>query len=464
MTARIVLAGTASDVGKTTIATGLMAALTARGYTVAAYKVGPDFIDPSYHELATGRPARNLDAYLSGPERIAPLFAHGAAGADVAVIEGVMGLFDGVAGADGQASTAQVAELLDAPVILVVDAGAMARSIAAVVHGYATFDPAVQVAGVIANRVGSDRHAEIVADALAPLGLPLLGTLRRADDLTTPSRHLGLVPVAERDSAARRTVADLGRRVAAAVDLDGVLALAAQAPALRTAAWEPAGPATVLPAGAGGPAAGSPVGVAVAAGPAFSFRYRENLELLEAGGAELCTFDPTVDEALPAGTAALYLGGGFPEEHGDTLTANAPLRAAVAAFAAAGHPVLAECGGLLYLCRSLDGEPMCGVLAADAQLGPRLRLGYREAEAVADSWYTPAGARLRGHEFHYSTVDPQAGQPPAWRLRAADGRSVGSCGFVCGGVHASYLHTHWAAAPQLAWGFLAAAREAAACS
>jgi cobyrinic acid a,c-diamide synthase len=464
---RLVVAGTSSGVGKTTVATGLMAALAARGRRVAAFKVGPDFIDPSYHTLATGRPARNLDAFLSGPDLVAPLFAHGAAGADVAVVEGVMGLFDGASGRGELASTAQVAKLLGAPVLLVVDAAALGRSVAAVVHGYATFDPGLRLAGVVCNRVGSERHARLLRDALEPLGVPLLGALARDRALATPSRHLGLVPVAERPADARAAVAGLGARVAAALDLDAVLALARTAAPLPAAPWTPdpgpdPGPGPGRPQGGGGPQGrgrpqgpGRPQGrdrapcrrVAVAGGPAFSFVYAENLELLAAAGAELLPLDPTRDEALPEGTQALYLGGGFPEAHAEALSANAPLRRAVAGFAG---PVLAECGGLLYLCRELDGRPMCGVVPAGAAMTDRLVLGYREAEAATGSTLWARGERVRGHEFHYSAVTPGAGPAPAWDLGRPEG-------FVTGRVHASYLHTHWAATPKVAGRFLGAA-------
>jgi cobyrinic acid a,c-diamide synthase len=475
---RIVVAGTASGVGKTTVATGLMAALERRGLDVAGFKVGPDFIDPGYHAAATGRPARNLDAFLSGPELIAPLFAHGSAGADLAVVEGVMGLFDGVVtppappappAGDGDAdpaarggggaaaelaSTAQVAKLLDAPVVLVVDARGLGRSIAAMVGGYAAFDPAVRLAGVIANRVGSARHVELLAAALAPLGLPLLGAIPRDDKLATPSRHLGLVPFAERPAQARRTVAELAGRLAASVDLDALLATARSAPRRPAAPWSAA-------AAGHGAAGGHGVRIAVAGGPAFTFMYSENLELLAAAGATLAPFDPTVDERLPERTAALYLGGGFPEVHGPALAANERLRAEVAAFAGSGRPVLAECGGLLYLCRTLDGQPMCAVLDAEAALGRRLTLGYRQARAAAGSAVWPAGARTRGHEFHHSTVTPPSGggattgggRAAAWRL-GPDGVLEG---FVSGGVHASFLHTHWAATPEAAGRLVAAA-------
>jgi cobyrinic acid a,c-diamide synthase len=489
---RLVVAAPASGQGKTTVATGLMAALRARGLAVSGHKAGPDYIDPGYHALATGRPGRNLDPVLCGEDLIAPLFAHGAAGADIAVVEGVMGLFDG-RGTTSFGSTAHVARLLDAPVLLVVDAAAQGRSVAALVAGFAGYDPRVRLGGVILNRVGSARHEEILRAALDELGVPVLGALRRDDAVTAPSRHLGLVPVAEREGPARRALDRLGTVVGAAVDLDAVRRLAASAGPLRTAAWSPeaalaspnptgtvhpadtlrltgtAHPAdTVHPAGtihsAGTPAdtvrltgtthltgpAGPPDHprrrpvVAVAGGAAFSFSYAETAELLAAAGAEVARVDPLRDEALPPGTAALVLGGGFPEVHVADLAANERLRADVARLARAGGPVIAECAGLLYLARELDGQPMCGVLDTTAGMTTRLTLGYRDATAVADSVVAPAGATVRGHEFHRTAVDPPHSPDPAWLVGGQPE------GFVRGSVHASYLHLHWAGYPQLA--------------
>ena len=434
-TPRIVVAGTHSGAGKTTIASGLMAALVNRGLRVAPFKVGPDFIDPSYHALATGRPGRNLDAFLSGPDLIGPLFAHGARRADVAIVEGVMGLFDGKSGGGELASTAHVAKLLDAPVVLVVDARAMARSAAAMVHGYATFDSELNVAGVVLNRVGSATHEKMLREALAPLGIPVLGVLRRDDAISTPDRHLGLVPAAERRREARESIDALGTVVARSLDLDAVMRLASSAGSLCAEPWNPEAPEEERTPG---------VRVAVAAGPSFSFLYEENVELMEGAGAEVIPFDPTSDEELPDGTDALYLGGGFPETYADALSANEPMKESVARFAGEGRPVVAECGGLLYLARELDGKPMCGVLDVAARMTDRLTLGYREARATHDSPLAEENASVRGHEFHYSAVEPGAGQSPAWDLA---GRGVE--GFVAGGVHASYLHTHWAAVPEL---------------
>jgi cobyrinic acid a,c-diamide synthase len=438
---RVVVAAPASGQGKTTVATGLMVALRARGLVVSGHKAGPDYIDPGYHALATGRPGRNLDPVLCGEELIAPLFAHGAAGADIAVVEGVMGLFDG-RGRTSFGSTAHVAWLLDAPVLLVVDAAAQGRSVAALVAGFAGYDRRVRVAGVILNRVGSAWHEEILRAALDDLGVPVLGALGRDEAVAAPSRHLGLVPVAEREGPARQAMGRLGAVVGAAVDLDAVLKLAASAGPLPTTPWSPEA-ALTAPCPAGTTQRRAPV-VAVAGGAAFSFSYPETAELLAAAGAEVVPVDPLRDEALPPGTAALVLGGGFPEIHVADLAANEPLRADVARLARSGRPVIAECAGLLYLARELDGQPMCGVLDASAGMTGRLTLGYRDATAAADSVVAPAGVTVRGHEFHRTSVDPPHSPAPAWTF---GGRPEG---FVRGAVHASYLHLHWAGYPELA--------------
>lgn len=445
---RLVVAGTRSGVGKTTVATGLMAALAARGHRVSGHKVGPDFVDPGYHAVACGRPPRNLDAFLHGPQRLAPLLAHGAAGADLAVIEGVMGLFDG-RGAGDEASTAHVARELGAPVVLVVDCAAASRSVAAEVHGFVTFDPTIRIAGVICNRLGSPGHEELVRDALADLDVPVLGALGHDPRLTTPSRHLGLIPAAERSVAARAAVAELGAAVAEAVDLDRLVAIARSAPALAAAPWSPQD------------AVGAPVDsrprVAIAGGAAFTFTYTEHRELLQAAGAEVVTFDPLTDR-LPTDTAAVVLGGGFPEEHAPDLAANRQLMDDLRQLAAAGGPIVAECGGLLYLCRTLDGTEMVGLVAADATFTDRLTLGYREAVVAADSPLGGVGTVVRGHEFHRTVVEPRAGADPAWMLTGR--RGGGREGVVTGpasNVHASYLHASWVGSPALARALVAAA-------
>ncbi|WP_328313624.1 cobyrinate a,c-diamide synthase [Streptomyces sp. NBC_00442] len=475
MVARLVIAAPASGSGKTTVATGLMAAFARSGLAVSPHKVGPDYIDPGYHSLATGRPGRNLDAYMCGPELMAPLFAHGARGCDLAVIEGVMGLYDGASGLGELASTAQVSKLLRAPVVLVVDASSQSRSVAALVHGFASWDPGVRIGGVILNKVGSDRHEALLREAMEDVGVPVLGALRRAPQVDTPSRHLGLVPVAERRTDAVDAVAAMGEQVRQGCDLEALLALARSAPPLGAQAWDPAfesprpAPSRKSPAD-GSSAAGrlargfalapeaethgerKPV-VAVAGGSAFTFSYAEHPELLTAAGADVVTFDPLRDEQLPPGTSGLVIGGGFPEVYAAELSANERLRKAVAELARSGVPVAAECAGLLYLARTLDGQPMCGVLDADAHMSGRLTLGYREAVALGDSSLAVAGTRLRGHEFHRTVIEPGAGADPAWGVVHPERRVEG---FVQRGVHASYLHTHWAARPELTLRFAGA--------
>jgi cobyrinic acid a,c-diamide synthase len=443
---RLVIAAPASGCGKTTVACGLMAALRARGLAVSGHKVGPDYIDPGYHALATGRAPRNLDPFLCGEELIAPLFRHGAAGAQVAVVEGVMGLFDGASREDDPdfGSTAHVARLLGAPVVLVVDAARAGRSVAALAAGFAGFDPRTPVAGVILNQVASDRHERLLRDALAGAGLPVYGVIRRTEGIITPSRHLGLIPAAERAAPAGQAIDRMGALIAASCDLDALLALAARATALPGPAWSPP-PATarITPAPT----------IAIAGGAAFTFGYTEQAELLEAAGARVARFDPLRDEDLPEGTAGLVLGGGFPEMHASGLSANGRLRDRVAALAARGAPVAAECAGLLYLARTLDDRPMCGVLDVRATMTPKLTLGYRQAVAVTDSVLARAGEVVRGHEFHRTAAVPAAGDQPAWQFGPGAVE-----GHVAGSVVASYLHTHWAGHPA------AAARFTAACA
>jgi cobyrinic acid a,c-diamide synthase len=443
---RLVIAAPASGCGKTTVACGLMAALRARGLAVSGHKVGPDYIDPGYHALATGRAPRNLDPFLCGEELIAPLFRHGAAGTQVAVVEGVMGLFDGASREDDPdfGSTAHVARLLGAPVVLVVDAARAGRSVAALAAGFAGFDPRTPVAGVILNQVASDRHERLLRDALAGAGLPVYGVIRRTEGIITPSRHLGLIPAAERAALAGQAIDRMGALIAASCDLDALLALAARATALPGPAWSPP-PATARITSA-------PT-IAIAGGAAFTFGYTEQAELLEAAGARVARFDPLRDEDLPEGTAGLVLGGGFPEMHASGLSANGRLRDRVAALAARGAPVAAECAGLLYLARTLDDRPMCAVLDVRATMTPKLTLGYRQAVAVTDSVLARAGEVVRGHEFHRTAAVPAAGDQPAWQFGSGAVE-----GHVAGSVVASYLHTHWAGHPA------AAARFTAACA
>ncbi len=424
MTPRLVVAAPSSGAGKTTVAIGLMAALRTRGLEVSPHKVGPDYIDPGYHALATGRPGRNLDPVMVGEDLVARLLLHGARGADVAVVEGVMGLFDGRAATD-EGSTAHVARLLDAPVVLVLDAASMSRSVAALVRGFGQFDPRVRLGGIVLNRVGSDRHEALLREALDDVA-PVLGVLRRDEAVACPSRHLGLIPAAERSAEAVSTVRRLGELCARALDLDALLDLARSAPPLRAQPWSP--PMVQRPR--------RPI-VAVAGGEAFTFSYAETAELLDAAGADVVVVDPLRDTRLPEGTAGLVLGGGFPEVYAAQLSVNAGLRSDVRRLAAAGAPIRAECAGLLYLCEELDGLPMCGVLPAVGRMTDRLTLGYRTA-----------AEGVTGHEFHRTVVEPRAGTQAAYVLDGAPE------GWVQGGVHASYLHVHWAGRPELAAAFV----------
>ena len=431
---RVVVAAPSTGQGKTTIATGLMAALRASGLEVSGHKVGPDYIDPGYHALATGRPGRNLDPHLVGESLIAPLLLHGARGADVAVIEGVMGLHDGRIGGNGFASTAHVAALTQTPVILVLDIGRLSRSAGAIVAGMAAYDPAVEIAGVILNQAGSDRNIAEVVRSIR--GVPVLGVVRRDERLATPSRHLGLVPAAER-AGSERVIELLGEQVAAQVDLGAVLDVARSAPALHVVPWSPT--SGVEPVETEHPV------VAMAGGRAFTFRYAETEELLRAAGCSVVSFDPLTDTALPAGTRALYLGGGFPEVYAAELAANRPLLRELGEAVAAGLPTVAECAGMLYLAESLDGTPMAGILPTRTAMAERLTLRYPVATAPGDTLLTRAGEQVSGHEFHRTAATPAAGATPAWLV---DGEPVG---FASATLHASYLHVHWAGHPELAW-------------
>ena len=432
---RVVIAGTHSGVGKTTIATGLMAAFRARGWQVGAAKVGPDFIDTGYHSLASGRSSRNLDPWMCGMDAMAPLAGRAGDGCDLLVVEGVMGLFDGAA--DGTpSSTAEVALALAAPVVLVVDAASASTSVAATIHGFATFDPRIQLAGVILNRVGSDSHESMLRTAISPLGIPVLGVLRRDPELVWRDRHLGLIPVIERPSEVAASLRRLASRIDGSCDLEEIMAIARRSPTTQTIA----------------PAVPEPVGearIAVVAGPAFSFCYPDNLEALGAAGAELMSFDPCADERLPDGCTGLLAGGGFPEVYTEALSQNVALLADVHRRVADGLAVWAECGGLLWLCRSLDDRKLAGVIDAEALMSERLTLGYRQAVARTDTPIGPVGTEVRGHEYHYSRVETPGS---ALALTGREGPS--QAGFASDRLLASYLHVHLGARPDLAEQFV----------
>jgi len=428
-----------------------MAALTAAGVTVQPFKVGPDYIDPGYHSAATGRVSRNLDVWLTGEDGVRECFRRAASAADVSVIEGVMGLFDGH-GAGGWASTAHVARLLDAPVVLVVDARSLARSVAAMVTGYRRFDPSVRVCGVILNRTGSPRHRALLEEAVREeAGLPVFGTLDRDEEIALPERHLGLLPAVERGglSGFVSRLAALGGQL----DLPGLLRAAGGAPKAPRPARRvfPEEPAEVQ------------VRLGVARDAAFHFYYQDSLDLLAALGAELVEVSPLGGE-LPRDLDAFYLGGGFPEVFARELAANTGFMADLRRLHARGMPVYAECGGFMYLSRSLGGldgtmYPMAGLVAGDTVMGRRrAALGYVRATALTDNLLASSGTVLPGHECHYSSYRSAAGDRPAFSLHGAGGEDDRSDG-VCGpNLLASYVHLHFVGCPDAARRLVAAAR------
>jgi cobyrinic acid a,c-diamide synthase len=448
----LVIAGTASGVGKTTITLGLLEAYRRRGLRVQAFKVGPDFIDPGFHALVTGRPSYNLDGFMCGRGAVLGCVARHGDAADLVIVEGVMGCFDGLDGTSETGSTAEVAKWLDAPVVLVVDAGRLSRSAAAVVLGFERFDPALEVAGVIVNSLGGDTHRGWVLGAIRQgcRAVPL-GGLAHDPALTLPERHLGLVTAMEGafDEARR---ARLAQAIETSIDLDRLLGLAKP-----------------LPPGLSAPRAGTTVGrvrIGVARDAAFQFYYAENLELLEAAGADLVFWSPLAERELPE-VDGLYLGGGYPELHARALADNATLRDSVRAFAAAGKPIYAECGGLMFLAEALEGTDGTACSMVDllpARVGirpPRMTLAYTEVFFTADTPLGKVGTVARGHEFHFSTLTAvSAAIPRAYRLRA-HGRERRE-GYLVGRTLMSYVHLHFASNPELAPSFVRACAEARA--
>ena len=451
MSARVlVIAGVASGVGKTSITLGLLAALRRRGLTVQAFKVGPDFIDPGLHAVVTGRPSYNLDGWMCGRDRVLDLVARAAADADVAVVEGVMGCFDGVDGASEDGSTAQVAKWLGAPVVLVLDAAAAARSAAASALGFERFDPGLRVVGVVANRVGGATHAGWIADAVrAACRAEWLGGVPYDPALTVGERHLGLLTAAE-GALTSDLIARLGDTVERHVDLERLLALAEPAPA--------SAPPTVT-------SRPPRARIGVAHDAAFQFYYAENLGALRAAGAELVSWSPLADADVPD-VDGLYLGGGYPEVHARALADNTAVRAAVRGFAASGRPVYAECGGLMFLAESLedvDGHvhPMVGVLPAAVRMRAHgLTIGYAEVTLAAPCGLGAPGVVARGQEFHASTLGPvPAGVPRAYRVRVPGGAERAE-GYLVDRALMSYVHLHFASNPSLAASFVDACAAA----
>ena len=442
---RVVIAATQSGSGKTTIVTGILAALRERGLRVQSYKIGPDYIDPGYHELASGCPGHNLDTWLVPQARLGEIFARTSEQADIVIIEGVMGLYDG--GRKGVSSTAEVAKLLDAPVLLVIDAKSMGASAAAIALGFQQYDPMVRLAGVILNRLGSPTHETMIADALAKLQIPLYGALRRDEELRMPERHLGLLPVTENKEA--EVAAKIGAAVAAQVDIAKILELANRARPFVFSA------ASVLQ-----PKAEKKVRIAVAKDEAFSFYYPESLQVLTGYGAELVFFSPLQDKEIPAADG-LILGGGFPEMFAEQLYANESMRASLRKQAAAGMPVYAECGGFMYLMEELidfSGKvySMSGVIPGAAQMNKKLQMvGYVEAELQQDTVLGPKGMCLHGHEFHFSSE--QEGRPfypRAFQFTRMRNQAQYPAGYAKDNILGSYLHLHFAGCPEAARHFV----------
>jgi len=442
----LLIAGTHSGCGKTTVTLGVMAALARRGLAVQPFKCGPDFIDPSLHRMVTGRVSRNLDVRMCGKDFVRATFARHSPAIGCSVVEGVMGLFDG-----GEGSAATLAKTLDLPVILVIDVRSAAESVAAVVHGFATLDPQLTLAGVVCNRIGSDKHRTMVAEAIqAHSNVPIIGFLPRREEVSIPSRHLGL-HMGDEHPLQGESLEVLAQLTEEHLDLDLLLRIAGDRRSVS---------ATDTPDQL--PAHDQQVRLGVARDAAFCFYYEDNLDLLRAAGAELVFFSPLEDRHLPAGLHGLYLGGGYPELYARSLSENTTMREQIRAFAESGRPVYGECGGFMYLCASItDLEdhrfPMAGLYPFQARMQRHLRsLGYRQPVVKQDCLLAPAGAVLHGHEFHYSTIDTEGlAVPSAYFLE--NGRPEG---FLRHNTLAGYVHLHWGRTPEVAARFVQACRQA----
>ncbi len=451
----LLIAGTQSGVGKTTITMGLIAALKRRGLRVQPFKAGPDYIDPTYHSLAAGRKCRNLDTWMVPPPRALAMFRHAARHADAAVVEGVMGIFDGFSYTADTGSTAEIAKLLGAPALIILDVGKMARSAGALAQGYANFDPKLNVAGFIANRCGSESHFRGVKTAIeSATGLPVLGWLPKNADLSIPERHLGLIPTDERGELSG-FIARSADLVETHFEIDQILAIAA------TAAQPVAPIRWQFPKIAGSPT------IAVARDAAFSFYYEDNLDLLRAAGAKIAFFSPLTDSTLPPNTAGIYLGGGFPELFAETLSQNRAMKNALHRAHTAKLPIYAECGGFMYLTERLvdlngQSHPMMGLVPGVTKMQHRLvSMGYRLVESVDGNFLIGAKTPLRGHEFHWSTWETDVPLPAAWLVKSRrDGDTPQPNGYAADNLVASYIHLHFAHDLSLAQNFVQAANRA----
>ncbi|NEO82657.1 MAG: cobyrinate a,c-diamide synthase [Spirulina sp. SIO3F2] len=456
----LIIAGDRSNSGKTTVTLAILSYLRQQGLAVQSFKVGPDYIDPMFHSKITGRPCRNLDPILTSPDYMQRCFAHHSAGVDYNLIEGVMGLFDGIgnheapphvpviSGCPAIASTAYIARLLKIPVLLVIDCCSLSGSVAAIAQGYQQLDPQLEIAGVVFNRVGSERHLELLTQAIVPLGLPVLGTLFRNPDLILPDRHLGLVPVDELPE-----LPQFFERLAQQVqdwDWEQLLPLLQSSGRVAPPLWEISPTPESVP-------------IAIACDRAFNFYYADNLDLLQAAGAELIPWSPLA-ESLPLQAQGVYLGGGFPEMFAMELAANKAARDDLNNAIAQGLPVYAECGGLMYLCEAIttfEGEtwPMVGVLPATVRMGRRLTLGYRRAIAEHSSLIVQDAECFWGHEFHRSQLSQLAPQPLWTSCGLAHQAQPYPEGWSYKNVQAAYLHLHWGDRPDVATRLVSRARE-----
>ena len=456
---RLVLAGTQSGVGKTTVTLAILAALKSRGRRVQAFKAGPDFIDPGHHSAATGRPSRNLDGWMLGEAVNREIFTRAAADADISIIEGMMGLFDGSSPVNEIGSTAELAKQLDAPVLLVIDGSAMARSAAAMVLGYATFDSGLRVVGVLFNRVSSEGHYKLLKEAVEQeTDVVAVGYLRPDPTVTISDRHLGLVTAMEQ--GAGELYGRLAKAAAETIDLDRIEELA------QAVRGEALGVRGVRDSAGQDQNRLRPhrVRIGVAYDLAFCFYYPDNLELLEEEGAEIVKFSPLNDQKLPD-VDMLYLGGGYPELHGERLAGNIAMRTAVRQFADQGGTIYGECGGMMYLTSAIRdftgiSHEMVGLFPAEAVMQKSgLTLGYRTMELAQDCILGVSGTVARGHEFHYSTLVPKGRLDYACALRDAREQSMGLDGLIAGNVLALYTHLHFASQPTIAKSLVASGRR-----
>lgn len=449
---RLVIAGTGSGVGKTTLTIGLMSALRNRNVVVQGFKCGPDYIDPSYHSAVTGRPSRNLDSWMLAPDVVRDIFVRGSTGADISIVEGVMGFFDGKSPYSNAGSSAEISEIIQSPVILVVNCASMARSVAAVVKGFQTFAHGPNIVGVIANHVGSEHHYRLVQAAIEQeCGIPVVGYLQKEPDIAIPERHLGLIPSIERGELAP-FFTRLGELVEETIDLQQIMELSKAGPLPRQerSIFAPTGKQDVT--------------IAVARDAAFNFYYPENLELLQAYGAKLVYFSPLNGEKLPGVADGLYIGGGFPEEFAQQLCAAEEVKASIRRAIQRGLPTFAECGGFMYLTEAIettDGRSydMVGVIPGKVIMQKRLvALGYREIEGNVGNMLLAPGMQAKGHEFHYSRYQTAQPIPHAYRIKGM--RVDKEEGYMQGNLLAGYTHIHFASCPQMVHNWLARCKEA----